>query len=298
MNTDLGGDPPCWAHLVDDDPTPSGSREVGQVVAVNLGATDTRGRELWVAGKSLTTVRHGHEDMAEVGPRKHDVARLIAERDRLNRARRRLIQSYDAQAVGKMVHHPGSRGVPVQRHGHRFEADRRAAERAQSLVGHCESIEPCGRRVDRVQALTISGDRQRSHRCTFEQAVVFGGGRRLRALAGGWRRGPGSDREPSMPLRGRTGQRGTQQRSQRTCMAWTRSVHVDLPHQPQQASAARPECPVPIDTACAPPCAPRRDACAGAARPAKRAAIACALVVARCRTGWRERVTGQRAPRA
>lgn len=44
MNTDLGGDPPCWAHLVNDDPTPWGSGDVGRVVAVDLGATDTRGR--------------------------------------------------------------------------------------------------------------------------------------------------------------------------------------------------------------------------------------------------------------
>lgn len=44
MSADLGGDPPCWAHLVNDDPTPSGYGYVGQVVAVDLGATDTRGR--------------------------------------------------------------------------------------------------------------------------------------------------------------------------------------------------------------------------------------------------------------
>lgn len=41
---DAGGDPPCWAHLVDDQPTPSGTGDDGQVVAVDLGATDTRGR--------------------------------------------------------------------------------------------------------------------------------------------------------------------------------------------------------------------------------------------------------------
>ena len=42
MSVDEGGDPPCWAHLFDDEiGCTSGA---GQVVVVDVGATDTRGR--------------------------------------------------------------------------------------------------------------------------------------------------------------------------------------------------------------------------------------------------------------
>jgi quercetin dioxygenase-like cupin family protein len=44
MSADMGGDPPCWAHLFDDDATRTGSFDVGQVVAVDLGTADTSGR--------------------------------------------------------------------------------------------------------------------------------------------------------------------------------------------------------------------------------------------------------------
>ncbi len=42
MSVDEGGDPPCWAHLFDDEPDCAGATE--QIVVVDVGATDTRGR--------------------------------------------------------------------------------------------------------------------------------------------------------------------------------------------------------------------------------------------------------------
>jgi quercetin dioxygenase-like cupin family protein len=44
MSADMGGDPPCWAHLFDDDSTGTGSVDGGQAVAVDLGTADTSGR--------------------------------------------------------------------------------------------------------------------------------------------------------------------------------------------------------------------------------------------------------------
>ena len=44
MSADMGGDPPCWAHVFDDDATRTGSVDVGQAVAVDLGTADTSGR--------------------------------------------------------------------------------------------------------------------------------------------------------------------------------------------------------------------------------------------------------------
>lgn len=44
MSVDEGGDPPCWAHLFDDDPSPSAPGGGTAPVVVDLGATDTCGR--------------------------------------------------------------------------------------------------------------------------------------------------------------------------------------------------------------------------------------------------------------
>lgn len=40
MSGELGGDPPCWAHLIDDD------QQLGvSPVVVDVGSSDTRGRD-------------------------------------------------------------------------------------------------------------------------------------------------------------------------------------------------------------------------------------------------------------
>lgn len=45
MNDDVGGDAPCWAHLLDgDEPSDPFGREPRSATIVDLGATDTRGR--------------------------------------------------------------------------------------------------------------------------------------------------------------------------------------------------------------------------------------------------------------
>lgn len=46
MSVNEGGDPPCWAHLFDNEPGWTGGAE--RVVVVDVGATDTRGRSVVV----------------------------------------------------------------------------------------------------------------------------------------------------------------------------------------------------------------------------------------------------------
>ncbi len=44
MNTGLGGDPPCWAHMFDDAILPGPDTVGGEPTVVDLGSTDIRGR--------------------------------------------------------------------------------------------------------------------------------------------------------------------------------------------------------------------------------------------------------------
>jgi len=141
--------------------------EAGRVEDPHVGTAHARGRELRVVGVVLPAMRGGDERAATAGAREDDVARLVADEQRADHARRRRADVDDRDAVGEMVDDPH---LVVRARCHRdgLEADGNRAALRDPARADGEHLETIVRGVDGEETRPVGGEREGPHLAALE----------------------------------------------------------------------------------------------------------------------------------
>jgi hypothetical protein len=150
--------------------------EVRGVEHPDVGASDTGGCELGIDGRILPAVRGGDEGARAARAGEHDVARLVADQQGADDARRVARDVDDAHAVGEMVDDPDLASIA---HGNRhwLEANRHRTDPLGRVTVDAKDLERTVGRVRGEEPFPVARKRKRPHRPALERSERSGSAR-------------------------------------------------------------------------------------------------------------------------